>query len=119
MAIGSATSMRAKLLAFWSVLFLCRKMNIMDVHIVGDSKVVIDWYNKKAELNVMSLQPWKDRIKELGSSFTSLQIFHIHRIYNTTTDFLSKAGLSSDVGILKVEEYNGIEKLSSWALHIF
>jgi len=91
----------------------------VDVHIVGDSKVVIDWYNQKADLQVMNLQLWKDRIKELGLSFTSIQIFHIHRQFNSVADVLSKEGLSSDVGLLKVEEFNEEEKLSSWNFYIF
>jgi len=93
-------------------------IHIVDVHIAGDSKVVIDWFNQKAKLHVMTLQPWKDRIKE-GLSFASVQIFHIHRQFNYVADVLSKEGLSSEVALLKVEEFIKEEKISSWNFNIF
>jgi len=62
----------------------------------------------------MLLQAWKDRIKDLGSFFSSLQVFHIHRIYNSSADALSKLGLSSEEGLLHLEEFVGEERINSW-----
>jgi len=112
-AIGSGTNIRAELIALWLALLLCRKLNIKDVHIAGDSKVVIDCFNNRATLNIMLLQAWKERIKDLGSSFTSLQVFHIHRIYNSSAGALSKLGLSSEEGFLLIEEYVGEERTNN------
>jgi len=114
MAIGSGTNIRAELLAFWLALHLCRNLNIMDVHLAGDSKVIIDWFNNQVALNVLLLQAWKVRIRELETFFSSLQVFHIHRIYNSPEDALSKKGLSSEVGLLHLDEYVGNERINSW-----
>jgi len=119
MAIGSGTNIRAELLALWVMLFLCKKLELVDVHIAGDSKMVVDWFNQKAKLHVMTLQPWKDRINELVFSFATVQIFHIHRQFNSVADVLSKEGLSSEVGLLKVEEFIEEEKIPSWIFNIF
>lgn len=76
MSIGVGTNIRADLLAFWVVLFLSKRLDLHDVYIAGDSKVVIDRFNDKAALNVLILQPWKEKLKELGSSFSFIQVFH-------------------------------------------
>jgi len=56
---------------------------------------------------------------DIGSSFTFLQFFHIHRSYNSVADTLSKAGLSKDQGILYVEEYKDGDKITNWSTVIF
>jgi len=70
MSIGVGTNIQAELLAFWVVLFLSKSLDLQAVYIAGDSKGVIDWYNDKAALNVLVIQPWKEKVKELGSSFS-------------------------------------------------
>lgn len=119
MSIGVETNIRAELLALWTMLFLSKRLDLKDVYIVGDSKVVIDCFNDKVALNVLILQPWKEKVKNLGSSFSFIQVFHIHRVFNTVADILSKAGLSSSIGILHVEEFVDGEKISYWSLIIF
>jgi hypothetical protein len=59
------------------------------------------------------LQDWKRRIQTLRSSFSSVKALHIHREFNTQADKLSKLGLSSQFGLLQVEEFEEEALISS------
>jgi hypothetical protein len=38
---------------------------IRDIQIVGDSKVIVDWFLGKARLEVLVLEQWQSRVREL------------------------------------------------------
>jgi len=59
MFIGKGTNIFAELVAFWTVLHLSKQLKITNIHVASDSKVVIDWYIRKAVLDVMLLRAWK------------------------------------------------------------
>jgi len=119
MAIGTGSNTRAELLALWGLMFLSHYLNLQDVIIAGDSKVVVDWFNGKAILNVLILQAWKQRIEDLRSMFTSIKAFHIHPAYNSQADKLSKTGLNSEFGVLFVDEFEEESRISSRSLTLF
>jgi len=81
--------------------------------------VIVDWFNGDATLNVMILQAWKDKIIKLRSLFSFIQVFHIHRTFNSQADKLSKLGLSSSLGVLYVEEYMEEELKTSKTFSLF
>jgi ribonuclease HI len=105
MAVGIGTNIRVKLLALWGLLLLSQLIGMHSLFIFGDSKVVVDWFNGDAGLNVLVLQDWKGRIQSLRSSFSSVQAIHIHREFNSQADKLSKLGLTSPFGLLQIEEF--------------
>jgi len=47
---GKGTNTREKLLRVWVTLTLARRLHIVDMQIMGDSKIVIEWLNKKGNL---------------------------------------------------------------------
>jgi len=81
--------------------------------------VVVDWFNEKTSLNVLLLHASKEKVKELGSFFSFLQVFHIHSSFNSQADKLSKIGLSSDIRVLFVEEFEEEEMISSSSYCLF
>jgi ribonuclease HI len=93
MNCGSGTNTRSELLALWSLLYFACYKKISILHLVGDSKVIIEWFNNVNELQVISLLPWMRRIKELSGKFSLLKADHIYRAYNRGADLLSKATL--------------------------
>jgi len=119
MAIGSGSNIRVELVALWGVLTLCKSLDLQVIHVAGDSKVVIDWFNGISALNVITLNQWKERVKELGSFFSQIQVFHIHRSFNSQAYILSKKGLESIYGTLFVDEYVGDIKMNIWSYSIF
>jgi hypothetical protein len=80
-------------LGAWATLFLASKLHIDTLQVLGDSRIIIEWLSSRGELQVVSLLAWKDRIRQLQSTFNKLSYTHIHREYNNSVDQLSKATL--------------------------
>jgi hypothetical protein len=70
------------------------------LQLVGDSKVIVDWFSFKNNLQVINLQPWMSRIRQLSENFQNLKVQHIYREYNREVDQLSKKALQLDEGVL-------------------
>jgi len=62
MAVGSGSNNRDGLIALRGLVFLCQKLEITEVYVVGDSKIIIDWFNGDSSLNVLHLQHWKEKV---------------------------------------------------------
>jgi hypothetical protein len=65
---------------------------------LGDSKIIIDWCNNRGKLQVISLNCWKVRFRELNKYFSKLSFSHIFREYNMEADKLSKKALKEPEG---------------------
>jgi hypothetical protein len=52
-------------------------VDIDTLQVFGDSKIVIDWLNFRGNLQVISLVGWKDRIRELTNTFSTIRFSHI------------------------------------------
>jgi hypothetical protein len=70
----------------------------VDIQIIGDSKIVIDWLNNKGKLQVSSLLGWMDRVRELHTSFRHIGYKHTLREYNKEVNALSNTALQKQVG---------------------
>jgi ribonuclease HI len=87
---GCGSNTRAELLGAWSTLVLAERLSIYDIHIMGDSKIVIEWLKKDGELRVASLEAWKERIVEICTHFRSITFEHIYKEMNQEADYQSK-----------------------------
>jgi hypothetical protein len=77
---------------------------------MGDSRVIIDWLNNKANFHSSYLEGWKDRIKLLIKDFQDISFNHVYREYNSEADFLSKLALKETSGkIIYYQWENGLE----------
>lgn len=74
---------------------------------MGDSKVVIDWLDQKGRLQVVSIEAWKRRIKELIPTFQCIHFHHIFRESNRVADQMSKIALSAVKGRLTYFSWDG------------
>lgn len=115
MTVRTSTNIREELLALSGLLFLSQHIGSQSLFIFGDSKVVVDWFNGDAGLNVVALQAWKCRIQTLRSIFSSIKAMHIHREFNSQADKLSKLCLYSQFGLLQVEEFEEEVLISSFS----
>ena len=86
----------------WSGLWIARLLEIKDISIYGDSKVIIDDMSGKSELFLHEAQGWIDKVKYLISKFASVSWNHIFRENNSRADKLSKKGLISPPGSLHI-----------------
>jgi hypothetical protein len=84
----------------WASLFL---ENLLDIHLMqlmGDSKVVIDWMQRKGNLLATKIEGWKRRVRTLEKNFQNLILQHIYREANVEADSLSKKSILSPKGSL-------------------
>ena len=86
------------------VLELAIKNNISQLQVFGDSKMVVDWVNKKIQINAPHLQQLLNAIRRLLESVSSLMISHIYRELNTKADRLSKLTLLVEPGKLETKK---------------
>ena len=47
---GGGTYTRVEILGAWAALSLAHRVSIIDFHVIGDSKIVIEWLNNKGYL---------------------------------------------------------------------
>jgi len=100
MNYGYETNTRGKLMALWCILYFSHYKQVSCLQLVGDSKVIVDYFSFKNNLQVITLQPWMSRIHQLSENFQTLQIQHIYREFNKEIDHLSKQDLHLDEGFL-------------------
>jgi len=62
---------------------------------------------------------WKNRILSLRPSFSFIKALHIHREYNSQADSLSKQGLSGQLGLFQVEEFDEGSLFSAFSISLF
>jgi len=92
--------MKAELLGAWASLNLARCLQIEELILLGDSKVIVDWLQGKADFKVAALMGWKDRTMESSLWFWHLYVSHIYREDNREADALSKTALKIPPGLL-------------------
>jgi ribonuclease HI len=119
MNCGTRTNTRGELMALWSLLFFALHKQVNCLQLVGDSKVIVDWFSYKNNLQVISLQPWMTRIRQMSGSFQNLKIQHIYREFNREADQLSKQALLMEEGILFFakgmgEQVESFEKMTEY-----
>jgi len=66
---STRTTTRGELLALWSLLFFALHKQVNCLRLVGDSKVIVDWFSYKNNLQAISLQPWMTIIRQMSESF--------------------------------------------------
>jgi ribonuclease HI len=84
-----------ELLGAWASLTLATRLSIPNLLLLGDSKIVIEWLNKRGDLQAVALESWKERILETLPLFRDISFAHIYREENIEADNLSKKALSN------------------------
>jgi ribonuclease HI len=83
---GPGTNTRAEFLGVWETLLLASRLHIYNLQVLGDSRIVIDWCNNRGKLQVIALNCWKVRFRELFQYFNKLSFNHIYRELNMEAD---------------------------------
>lgn len=95
---GQGTNTREELLGVWALLTLIVRLDISELSVHGDSKIVIDWLRGKGHLQVFNLECWKDIILDLIKKIHSISFQHVYREDNTVANTLSKQALLQPLG---------------------
>ena len=108
---GSSTNTRVEVLGAWVLLTLANRLSLKTIHIMGDFKIIIDWLLGKGQLQVLSLDCWKDSITGLITTFQNISFDHVYREENPAADSLSKLALTREPGKLTyfqcIKEHEG------------
>ena len=104
-----------ELLALWILLKFVFIMGIDSSYILGDSRVIVDWFNGASDLQIAILKHWKFRIQELQPRMQYISCRHIFHQLNSIVDALSKKEIGLNEGVLFYEEYMDGRVLSKCA----
>lgn len=74
--VGQDQNKRAELFALWLLLKIASDKTINSFHILGYSKLIIDWAKGLNKLENLSLIPIMDRIREVLNKFEYI-FFHL------------------------------------------
>jgi ribonuclease HI len=113
------TNTKAELLGAWATLHLASRHNVENLHLVGDSKVIIDWLKNQGKLHPITLLAWKDRVKSLFQHFKKLTFSHSSREFNKEADLLSKSALKKRAGVLSFNHWLDGHEGPTLAIKIF
>jgi hypothetical protein len=102
--IVEGTNTRGEI-ALWSLFFFADSKIFHQMQILGDSKVIVDWFNHEAQLQGETLQGWIQKICMLAMDFSFLSLSHIYREYNSVVNKLPKESLLLHEGRLVGEEF--------------
>lgn len=72
---------------------------------MGDSRIIIDWLNNKGKLQVLALDYWKEKIRDLIKKFEEISFEHIFRESNAEADHLSKTTLQHQEGLMSYNKW--------------
>jgi ribonuclease HI len=105
---GEGTNTKAELMGAWAALFIAKQLDISDIQLFGDSKVIIEWLRKKANLRAINIEGWKSKITNLVATFRIINFQHIYKDKNMEADFLSKKSLTTVSGRLFYHSWDGV-----------
>jgi ribonuclease HI len=110
MNCGQGTNTKAELLGVWASLTVAQHLSYTKLQILGDSKVVIDWLNKRGRLQACAIEGWKGKVHGLLKMFQDISFHHIYRAHNKEADILSKKSFMEPEGRITFYSWeNGIE----------
>ena len=79
--------------ALISALKYASKLEIKDLYVEGDAKIVIDQINNNCNINYERIKPLHKEVNNLKSNFDFINFEHIYRKYNTYADSLANQAL--------------------------
>ena len=88
-------------------------------HIYGDSYVIINWENNRADLSSIELSHWCEYTKLLILGFDGLNISHVYREHNQRADSFSKDTLVLAPGLCIFSKFEDDSICMSGSLRLF
>lgn len=66
----------------WDLFHFSSEKRIRQLQMVGDPKVIVNWFQGKNQLESLVLAAWQCRIRELQETFDSITVEHIYRCFS-------------------------------------
>eukprot|EP00253_Pinus_taeda_P034418 PITA_34418 len=99
----------AEIISLRHLLHFALGHNCLHIHIFGDSKIIIDWFNNTKECHTHTLRNILEEINILKAQFIDISCQHIYREHNSNTDKLSKEATSLPRGEWLIQEQRGAD----------
>eukprot|EP00253_Pinus_taeda_P019711 PITA_19711 len=109
MGLGPGTNNFAKIISLRHLLHFALGHNCLHIHIFGDSKIIIDWFNNTTECHTHTLRNILEDINILKAQFIDISYQHIYREHNSSVDQLSKEATSLPRGEWLIQEQHGAD----------
>jgi ribonuclease HI len=116
---GIGTNNRAELMGLWAALYLASGWSLSHLHVLGDSRIIIDWISQKTKLLSVHNDSWMAKTLMLSKSFSDISYHHIPRSLNCEADALSKRALKGVVGRLTIFHREGGIESPSTSINVF
>jgi ribonuclease HI/exonuclease III len=100
--LGIDTNNRAEALALWQGLKLAIKLNIQDLTVIGDSRIIIQTMVKGSNAHTIKLQSLMDKIRIITSKLNTCHFYHVLRDQNCVADQEANQGVLLEEGTLSV-----------------
>lgn len=100
---GRGTNNKAEAMALWGILWLTNILNISEIHIYGDSNIILDHVKGIAQIKQSTLLSQLRRIECIWAQRGRPSINHTSREHNQLADELSKKGLLGIVGEVQMD----------------
>ena len=94
MECKQSTNTKVELLALWALLMVAKEFGIPSLYVREDSLFIINWIKGRSSLSSLNLDGWCQNIRNLESSFLSIDLSHVYKEYNKKEDGLSKEALT-------------------------
>lgn len=109
MGLGPGTNNFAEIISLRHLLHFALGHNCLHIHIFGDSKIIIDWFNNTTECHTHTLLNILEDINILKAQFIDISCQHIYREHNCSADQLSKEATSLPRGEWLIQEQRGAD----------
>ena len=91
--LGHQTNNYAEYKALYLTLCEAIKLNILDVDVCLDSKLIVEQLNGKWKVKAPGIIPLYNETKDIVSKFKHITFSHVYRKYNTEADALANQAM--------------------------
>ena len=113
--MGIGTNNFVELLGLKLLLSLSLQHNFKQLHIFGDSQLVINWASGKYRIQNLLLEQILLEVHRLADFFDKVHFMHIYREINTLADSLEKDGSNVLCGSWQISEHQ-VEGVSNMVM---
>lgn len=104
MGLGTGSNNFAELITLPHLMHFSLRHNCMNIHIFGNSKIIIGWFNNITVCHTHTLSNILDEINTLKAHFIDITCNHIYREHNSNADQLSKEATALTRGEWMIQE---------------
>ena len=105
--LGVGSNNYAELFALKLLIILALNKQISNIHIFGDSLLVINWISGKFKVHNLQLAQFLQEVIRLADFFVKADFKHIYSEINTFADKLANEGGKVQSGYWFISEYQG------------